>query len=128
MKLLESLREIVDGFKDIGNIIPWFGYLLISVLGGAAAFVKEWEDKDPNRTWRQNFWALWRKTFFALIAGVMWYHIVVWQSMIGSPLSYIGAILVGLYAPEFIDLIWKQMRKRLGKDLDQTDKDNSSKP
>lgn len=114
MRFLEWIANIGKGFKEVESIIPWLGILFVSILGGATAFIKEWEDKDPDRTMKQHMWALTRKLLFALVAGIMWYQIVVWQEMTGSPLSYLGATLVGLYATEFLDFLWAQFKSRVG--------------
>lgn len=94
--------------------LPWVGYLVVSVVGGVAAYLKEMEDKNPEMTLRQRTGMLGRKLFFAIFAGMLWYQIVVSQNMSGSPFSYIGASLVGLYATEFLDFLWGEMKKRLG--------------
>jgi small-conductance mechanosensitive channel len=114
MTVLEILDSVAAVARKIETVIPILGYLLVSIVGGAAAFVKEWEDKNPTRTFMQNIWALWRKLFFALVSGLLWYNIVVWQSLTGSPLSYLGATLVGLYSTEFLDFLWTQMKARIG--------------
>ena len=113
MSLLEFLDSVAAVARKVEVVIPVVGYLFVSVVGGAAAFVKEWEDKNPARTFAQHFWALTRRLLFALVAGLLWYEIVIWQELKGSPLSYLGATLVGLYATEFLDFLWVQMKQRL---------------
>jgi hypothetical protein len=113
MTIIEFLDKALEVARKLETIIPWAGYLLVSVIGGAGAYVKEWEDKHPERTLRQHLAALLRKLFLALFAGMLWYWLVVWQQMTGSPLSYLGATLVGLYSGEFLDFLWTQMKTRL---------------
>lgn len=118
MWLLEWLDAATAVARKIETIAPSLGYLAVSILGGAAAYVKEWEDKYPNRTKREHACALFRRLLFALISGILWYQIVAWQGMLGSPLSYIGATLVGLYSAEFLDWLWAMMKSRMGAKVD----------
>lgn len=111
---MDWLDKALQAAQKIETVIPWLGYLLVSVIGGIAAFMKEWEQKNPELTLRQRYNILGRKLFFALFAGMMWYWIIQWQGALGSPFSYIGASLVGLYATEFIELLWNQLKHRLG--------------
>ena len=114
MTVIEFLDWLAAVARKIEQVVPVLGYLVGAILGGCTAFVKEWEDRNPQRTVSQHVWALVRRMFFAFVAGWLWYQIVVWQNLIGSPLSYLGATLVGLYATEFLDFIWGQMKTRLG--------------
>lgn len=110
---MEWLDNLLKASVKIQVHIPWLGYLLVSVIGGIAAYLKEWEVKNPELTFRQRLGMLSRKLFFALFAGMIWYQIIIWQGMSGSPFSYIGASLVGLYATEFLDFIWNYFKGRI---------------
>lgn len=113
---MDWLDNSVQTASRLHTYLPWFGYLFVSGVGGIAAYLKEWETKDldPNLTVKQRSGMLGRRLFLAVFAGIIWYQIVIWQSMTGSPFSYIGASLSGLYATEFLDFLWTQFKSRVG--------------
>ena len=92
--------------------IPWLGHLLLSVVGGITAHVREWE-ATTDYTVRQHVIAMLRRTLLAITAGFMWYHIAAGYAWNGSPFSYVGASLVGLFAPDFFDLLWAIFKNRV---------------
>jgi len=123
MTLLEGMEAMTVLAKKLEVVAPWAGFLLVSMVGGATAYVKEWETSHPERTFVQHCWALFRRLIFAVVAGILWYQIIAWQNMLASPLSYLGATLVGLYSTEFLDFLWQQMKSRMTAKVSTT-KDN----
>jgi len=118
MTLLEGMEAMTALMKKLEVVAPWAGFLLVSIVGGATAYVKEWEDSHPERTFVQHCWALLRRLLFAVVAGILWYQIVASQNMLSSPLSYLGATLVGLYSTQFMDYLWQLMKSRMTAKID----------
>lgn len=101
-------------FIFIDKHVPWLGFILMSVIGGVVAHVREWESKFPGYSFQQHCFAILRRTIMAVLAGAMWFLIMKGQGWLDSPYSYVGASLVGLFAPEFFDFLWDLFKKRVG--------------
>lgn len=95
--------------------VPWIGYVLMSILGGIVAHVRDWETRNPGYTFKQHVWALVRRTIMAVLAGAMWYLLMKENEWEARPYAYVGASLVGLFAPEFFDFLWGLLKDRVGK-------------
>lgn len=93
--------------------MPWFGYWLMAIIGGIVAHVREWEAKDPSLTTKQHVVAIVRRSTMATLAGLMWYYTVIGAGWSNTPFAYVGASLVGLFSPEFFDLLWSIFKDRL---------------
>lgn len=99
--------------------VPWIGYVVMSVLGGVVAHIRDWEKRNPGMTYRQHFWALTRRTIMAVLASILWYLIMKENGWESRPYSYVGAGLVGLFSPEFFDWLWDLMKARIGQKAQQ---------
>lgn len=88
-------------------------YLALSVLGGIVAHVREYESLNPQMTRRQHAVAILRRSVMALLAGLLWFFIMQENGWESRPYAYVGASLVGLFAPEFFDLLWSLAKKRI---------------
>lgn len=93
--------------------VPWIGYVLMSVLGGVVAHIRDWEKQNPGMTLRQHAWAITRRTIMAVLAGIMWYLLMKENAWEARPYAYVGASLVGLFAPEFFDWMWALLKARV---------------
>jgi len=93
--------------------VPWLGYVIVAIVGGIVAHIRQYENINETMTLRQHMWALARRGVMAILAGLMWYWIISSQGLEDKPLSYVGASLVGLFAPEFFDLLWDLFKRRL---------------
>ena len=107
MEVLERFLGLVDRHA------PWAGFILMSVIGGVVAHVREWEVKYPTYTFRQHACAIARRAVMAVFAGALWFKVMEAQGWLASPYAYVGASLVGLFAPEFIDLLWGIFKQRV---------------
>lgn len=95
--------------------VPWIGFLLMAIVGGIVAHIKGWEAHNPEMTVRQHLWAVFRRTIMASLAGIMWYFIMLEYGWTTKPFAYVGAALVGLFAPEFFDFLWDVFKSRISR-------------
>lgn len=107
MEVIEKVLMFIDKHA------PWAGFILMSVIGGVVAHVREWEAKFPDYTLRQHAFAVSRRAVMAVFAGAIWFKVMEAQGWLSSPYAYVGASLVGLFAPEFLDLLWGIFKQRV---------------
>lgn len=98
---------------------PWLGYIVMSVMGGVVAHIREWEQKHPGMGVRDHLVGILRRATMATLAGLLWFLIMQQNSWQGQPYAYVGASLVGMFAPEFFDLLWSLVKKRITGDKTQ---------
>lgn len=91
---------------------PWLGFVLLAVLGGVVAHIREWESTHPGYTYSQHAWSLFRRSVMSVLAGLMWWLLMRENGWESRPYAYVGASLVGLFTPEFFDLLWGVFKAR----------------
>ena len=104
---MEKFTEYIDLY------FPALGMVFLAITGGVVAHIKDWESMHPDMTWRNHCWALLRRGIMAALAGLIWYYVAKQWAWNGQPFAYAGASVVGLFAPEFFDLMWTIVRERL---------------
>lgn len=108
---MEKLTHLLAG--ALQDIWAALGYLILAVFGGIVAHVKEWETLAPQYSVWQHFWAILRRALVATFAGLIWYLLMLESQWQGKPFAYVGAALIGLFAPEFLDFLWALFKERL---------------
>ncbi len=98
--------------------MPWTGFVSAAVVGGIVAHVREWDATHPGLTFKQHCMMLLRRSIMASLAGYLWYHATIGFNWQASPFAYMGAAVVGLFAPEFFDLLWSVGKKILTRQID----------
>lgn len=93
---------------------PWLAFLLMAIGGGTVAHLRDGEGAARPRTLREHVFGWLRRSTFAVVSGLMWYFIVLQYGWEKQPLSYVGASLVGLFAPEFFDWLWVIFKDKIG--------------
>ncbi len=104
------MEKLLEALTDIWTAA---GYLVLAVFGGIIAHVKEWETLAPQYTAWQHFWAIVRRALIATFAGLIWYFLMLGSQWQGKPFAYVGAALIGLFAPEFLDFLWAIFKERI---------------
>lgn len=106
--------------------VPWLGYIVMSVLGGIVAHIRDWEKRNPgSMTVRNHFWALVRRTFYAVMASALWYLIMKEHGWEARPYAHMGAGIVGMFASEWFDWLWGQMKSRMGAKIDAKEQEKT---
>ena len=85
---------------------PWLSFVVIAVIGGIVAHVREWDVLHPGYTFKQHVLMLLRRSIMASLAGLLWYFLTEGMQWQNSPFAFMGAAIVGLFASEFFDLLW----------------------
>lgn len=98
-----------------GKNAPWFGYIIMAVFGGIVAHLREWEKNNPDMSVKQHVLALTRRATMAVLAGLIWFFIMQQNNWQSQPYAYVGASLVGMFAPEFFDWLWDLLKQRVGR-------------
>lgn len=109
------LEKLQTWAHNVEAVMPALGYIMLAVIGGIVAHIREWEKLNPNYSFRDHCWAIIRRTVMAVLAGLMWFLIMLEQGWTAKPLAYVGASLVGLFSPEFFDWLWGLYKARLGR-------------
>jgi len=99
--------------KDwLTNELAWMGFVMTAMIGGIIGYIKAYEQAGIETTTAHKVWSIVRRVIMAGFAGWM-----IWQLSqeytISTAWGHIMSGIVGMFAAEFFEVLWVQVRQRL---------------
>ena len=129
-RINDLITEVQRAVDALGATAVALGYLMISTLAGVVSYIRAIDQAKVNAGIGAHITALFRKGLIAAFVGLLIFLAMRWIGYSDSPLGYLIAGIVCVYAGEALDLAWwalKMRAKAMGvpiKDQDRADMGN----